>query len=133
MAGTFNFCPTTLVPETMPPEPSVIMSLNGWAFSAKPTVPYQKTFKVTLYGLRWYLNNDGTFNTATDPTRNARVLEQFYETNGAWDNFAWQHPHFGSLVVRFKAAVILPAAIPNSNGLCPPVEITLVHHNPSFV
>lgn len=132
MAGTFNFCPTSLVPETLPPEPSAIMSMNGWAFSAKPTVPYQKTFKVTLYGMRWYLNSNGTFDTTSDPTHNARALEQFYETNGVWDNFLWVHPHLGSLTVRFKAAVMIPAGLTNSNGLCAPLEITLLHHNPSF-
>lgn len=132
MSGTFDFCPKSLVPETLPPEPASGMSLNGWNFSAKPTVPYQKTFKVTLHGLQWYLNVDGTFDRLKNRTYNARVLEEFYEKMGTWDNFSWFHPHLGALQVRFKSSVIIPAAIPNSNGLCNPVEITLVHHNASF-
>ena len=132
MAGTFNFCPTTLVPEVLPPEPIGVMSMNGWAFSAKPNVPYQKSFKVTLHGLIWYLNSDGTFDRLTDRKHNARALEEFYELHGTWDSFDWYHPHLGALQVRFKAAVTIPAAIPNSGGLCNPLEITLIHNNPGY-
>lgn len=133
MAGVFDFCPNSLVPETLPPEPMSGMSLNGWNFSAKPTVPYQKSFKVTLHGLNWYLNPDGTFDRLKNRTYNARSLEEFYETHGTWANFSWFHPHLGNLQVRFKASVAIPAAIPNSGGLCNPLEITLVHHNARFI
>ena len=132
MAGVFNFCPGSLVPETLVPEQLSVMSLNGWTFSAKPNVPYQKSFKVTLHGLRWYLNADGTFDRLSDRQHNARVLEEFYEKNGTWDSFDWFHPHFGNLKVRFKALVQIPAAISNSGGLCNPLEITLIHHNPGY-
>lgn len=133
MAGTFNFCPTSLVPELLPPEPVKGMSMNGWNFSSKPTVPYQPKWKVTLEGMRWYLQSNGLFDVTTDLTHNARVLEVFYQTNQTWDSFAWTHPHIGALTVRFAEPVTIPKAIPNSNGLIEMVEVTLVQHNPGYV
>jgi len=132
MSGVFNFCPGKLVPETKPPAPGNVMSMNGWAFSARPNVPYLKEFAVMLYGVRWYLNSDGTYDSTTDPTFNARALELFYEANGCWDNFAWAHPHLGTLQVRFKEAVAVGKADPNSRGLVPAFEIKLVGHNPGY-
>lgn len=132
MSGTFSFCPTSQVVELIPPESVSGISLNGWNFSAKPTVPYQAKWKVMLYGLRWYLQSNGTFDSTTDPTHNARALEIFYQNNQTWDSFTWSHPHIGSLTVRFAAPVVIPAAEPNSGGLIAPVEINLIHHNPGY-
>lgn len=132
MSGTFNFCPNSLVPETLVPEDSTGTSMNGWFFASKPKVPYQRKFRVTLYGLRWYLNTNGTYNTTASPTTNARLLEQFYQANGRWDNFAWAHPHLGTLQVRFAEPVNVPKAEPNSNGLIEELEVVLVEHNPAY-
>lgn len=132
MAGTFDFCPNSLVPETLPPDVQPLVSMNGWTFASKPSVPYAKRFKVTLHGLRWYLQTNGLFDVATDPTRNARRLEQFYETNGTWDKFTWVHPHFGSMNVRFASPVSVPMGIANSNGLVSAFEINLLHHDPAY-
>jgi hypothetical protein len=134
MAGTFNFCPKSLVPELLPPEPVSGMSLNGWNFSSKPTVPFQRSWRVTLHGLRWFLNSStGLFDNATQPTLNAKLLEEFYQSNGTWDSFTWTHPHItGALTVRFKSVVQIPAGIPNSGGLCNPVEVNFVEHNASW-
>ena len=132
MSGVFDFCAGSLVPELLPPDPVGVLSLNGWAFAVKPSVPYQKSFRVTLHGLQWFLNPDGTFDRLTKRQYNARVLEEFYEAKGNWDNFSWFHPHLGSMQVRFKSSVQIPAAIFNSGGVCNPVEITLIQHNPGY-
>lgn len=132
MAGTFDFCPDSQVPELLPPDPVQGMSMNGWNFSAKPNVPFQASYKVTLHGLRWHLQSNGLFDNTTNPTINARRLEEFYRANGTWDNFTWVHPHIGALVVRFAQTLVIPAGMPNGNGLIEPVEIRLVHHNPGF-
>lgn len=132
MSGTFDFCPNGTVPEIIPPESPTVVSLNGWTFSSKPSVPYQKKFRVTLHGMRWYLQANGLFDETTDLQHNARRLEKFYETNGTWDNFQWTHPHLGVLTVRFASPVQIPAGIPNSNGLVPAFEVTLLHHNPGY-
>lgn len=132
MAGTFDFCPKSLVPEILPPESPAVVSLNGWTFSSKPSIPYAKKFKVTLHGLRWYLQSNGLFDETTDPTYNARKLEKFYETNGLWDKFLWTHPHIGVMNVRFAQAVQIPMGIANSNGMIAAFEITLIHADPAY-
>lgn len=106
--------------------------MNGWFFSSKPRIPYQRKFRVTLHGLQWYTNLSGTFDTVTNPTRNARLLEMFYEANQTWDNFAWQHPNLGLLQVRFSEPVSVPPGKDNSGGLIDPVEVMLVEYNPAY-
>ena len=133
MAGTFDFCPGRMVPTTKPPQvQGKGMSMNGWFFSSKPNVPYQKTFVVKLQGMKWYLQSNGLYNIVLDPTFNARRLELFYEQNGTWDNFLFPHPHLGDIQCRFAEPVEIPAAIPNSDGLIEGFEIKLVHHNPGY-
>lgn len=129
---TFNFCPKSLVPETLHREAPTVMTMGGWTFSAKPTTPHQKKFRVMLHGLRWYLNNDGTYDATTEVTTNAKALEEFYEAHETWRPFNWVHPHLGSIVCRFAAPVNIGAAISNSGGFLDPVEITLIHHNPGY-
>jgi hypothetical protein len=116
----------------MPPDPVKGISMNGWTFTAKPTIPYQRKWKVTLHGMKWFLQSNGLFDTTTQPMINARRLELFYQSNGVWDNFSWTHPHLGALTCRFDAAVAVPAGIPNSGGLIEAFEITLVEHNPGY-
>lgn len=128
----FDFCPDTLVPETIPPEPVVGVSMNGWEFSSKPAVPYRRKFKITLHGLTWYLLPNGLYDEVTDPTHNARLLEKFYQAHEKWREFDWTHPHIGMLVVKFAAPVNVPAAIPNSGGLVSALEVTLIESNPGF-
>ncbi|WOF44366.1 hypothetical protein KNJ79_05385 [Sphingopyxis indica] len=130
--SVLNICPNTLVPVTIPPEPVTGVSMNGWAFTSKPAVPYQRKFRVTLHGLRWYLDGAGLYNAGTDPTRNARALELFYQAHGNWKSFLWLHPHIGQLEVRFSAPVSVPEGIPNSGGLIKAFEINLIEHNPGF-
>ncbi|MGN6820276.1 MAG: hypothetical protein ACTHJR_16555 [Sphingomonas sp.] len=129
---TFNFCPNTQVVTNLPPDPVQAISMNGWTFTAKPTVPYQKKFKVKLFGLRWYLQSSGLYDTTTNPTINARLLEQFYERNGVWNPFTWTHPHLGSLTVRFNQPVNVPESLENSNGLIDAFEIQMIDHNPGY-
>lgn len=133
MADLFDFCPDYMVPRTKPPQAGQVMSMNGWSFSAKPKVPYQKTFVVKLQGMRWYLK-DGTnmYDVSTDRRYNARLLELFYEAHGVWKAFDFPHPHFGLLSCKFSQPVEVPEAITNSGGLIDGFDITLVHNNPSY-
>lgn len=130
---TFNFCPNSLVPEMLPREQSQIMSLGGWSFSSKPTVPFVKTYRLTLYGLYWFLDEYDRFNPAVTPEINARALELFYERHELWRPFLWTHPHIGSQAeYRFKNIVTVPKALPNSNGLVDALEVQLIEHNPGY-
>lgn len=132
MSGTFDFAPNGTVPEVLPPEAQPVVTMNGWTFSSKPSVPYQKKFRLTLHGMRWYLQANGLFDITTDPFMNARRLELFYETNGLWDKFTWVHPHIGGLNVRFASPLQIPMGIANSNGLVPALEVNLIHADPGY-
>lgn len=129
---TFNFCPNSLVPKTIPRETPQVMSMNGWTFTAKPTTPHAHKFSVKLYGLKWILNSNGTFNTILEPTVNARALEEFYDRHETWQPFLWNHPHFGARLVRFAAPVNIPEGQTNGGGQIDPVEITLIEHDPGY-
>jgi len=130
---TFNFCPNSMVPKILPPEPTSVVSMNGWQATSKPSIPYQKRFSVMLHGLRWYTNpTTGLFDVTTNPTLNARLLEVFYETHQTWDPFFWNHPHLGQMTCRFFSSVQVPPGKENSGGFIDAFEIQLIHHNPSF-
>lgn len=133
MAGVFDFCPGRIVPRTKPPTPAGRgMTMNGWTFTSKPAVPYQKTFVLRLQGLRWFLLPAGGYDVVTMPLFNARRLELFYEQNGVWDNFDFPHPHLGTIRCRFAEPVEVPEAAPNSGGLIEAFEVTLIQHNPGY-
>jgi hypothetical protein len=122
-----------MVPRTVPPPAAGnAMSMNGWNFSSKPNVPYQKSFIVKVQGMQWYLLGNGLFDEVTNPAYNARLLEKFYETHGTWDNFTFPHPHFGNLSCRFKDPLEIPDAIPSSGGLIEAFEVKLIHHDPGY-
>src|SRR3546814_3571644 len=97
---TFNVCPNGLGPETVPPEPTSVMSMNGWDFSQKPSVPYRRKFKVALHGMNWYLLANGLYDEVTDPTHNARLPEKSYQRHQLHAAFNWGHPHIGPLIDR---------------------------------
>lgn len=121
----FNFCPESQVPTTVTRDTSNTVTLNGWTFSARPISPMQRKFRVKLFGLRWYLASDDTYDTTTDPTHNAKLLEDFYFDHEMWDTFTWDHPHLGTLTVRFAEPVTVPPGIENGNGWLEPLEIVL--------
>jgi hypothetical protein len=131
--AVFDFAPNTHVAEEIPPEEATATSMNGWDFTAKPAVPYRRKFKLTMSGMRWFLNENGDgLDLLSDPKHNAGRLLQFYQDHRKWDSFEYHHEYLGQLTCRFDAPVSVPKALPNSNGLVPDFEIQLVHHNPSF-
>lgn len=129
---TWDFCPKYMVPRTKPPQASQAMSMNGWPFTAKPKVPYQRTFTVKLQGMSWYLNGDNTYDVATDPQYNAARLEQFYAAHGLWQSFMFPHPHLGLIECRFSTPLEVPEAIVNAGGLVDGFDAVLVEHNPGY-
>lgn len=129
----FIFSPERMVPETLPPEPAMGTSMNGWQFSSRPNIPYQRRFRVRLHGLKWYLDPaTDVYEPDIDPPFNARRLEEFYEEHQTWKPFDFYHPHLGLLTVKFAAPVMVPAAPVGSGGWLDAVEVTLAEHNPVF-
>lgn len=133
MAGTWDFCPNSMVAQEIPPEPTKATSMNGWEFTSRPSVPYRRTFKVTISGLRWYLNEAGnSLDVTTDPTHNAGRLNNFYIDRQTWDTFTFPHEYLGNITCKFQSPLVIPPGIENSNGLVPAFELTLIHNNPGY-
>jgi hypothetical protein len=132
--AVFDFAPERYVPGTLPREngSASVITMGGWQFTSKPTTPYQRRFKLTLYGMRWYLTNGGLFDDVTDPTFNAFLLEKFYQEHEMWKPFDFNHQHIGPLVCRFALPLTVPAAEANSSGLIKSVEVNFIEHNPGY-
>ena len=132
--ATFNFCPSSMVPVTLPPEVGTGFTSNtGWNFTARPTAPYQRRFKLKLYGMKWVLNDaTGRYDATEAPQFNARALEIFYAQHQTWLPFTFNHPHLGPMTCRFAAPVQVPEGMENSGGQIDMVEVTLIEHNPGY-
>jgi hypothetical protein len=129
----FDFADTARVIQELPPEEQQVMSMNGWPFAAKPKIPYQRKFKVNLFGMKWYLNTGQTaLDETTDTKFNAGRLLTFYRQHRLWDSFLITHQYLGSIRVRFAAPVTIPAGIPQASGLIEDFEVNLIEHNPSY-
>lgn len=129
---TWDFCPKYMVARTQPPQASQAMSMNGWPFTAKPKIPYQRTFVVKLQGMYWYLKQTGQYDYSTNLRYNAARLEQFYAEHGLWQSFMYPHPHLGAIECRFSVALAVPEAMVNAGGLVDGFDVTLVEHNPGY-
>lgn len=133
MAGTWDFCPNSMVAQEIPPEPTKATSFNGWEFTSRPSVPYRRTFKVKIHGLRWYMNDAMTvLDKVTDPTHNAGRLLDFYRERQTWDTFTYPHQYLGNITCKFHQPLVVPPGMEDSNGLVPEFEIMLIHHNPGY-
>ena len=128
----FDFCLNSRSAETIAPEEPTVRDMNGWDYTPRPVLPYRRKFKVTLEGLRWHFNADGTIDYATNPEYNAGVLESFYKGHRKHKPFNYRHEWLGLLELRFDNPVSVPKAIANSGGLVDSLEIMMIHHNPTY-
>lgn len=128
----FNFCIGSRVAEVIAPEEPSVKDFNGWDYTPQPVLPYRRKFKVTLEGLRWRFLDNGTIDYATDPERNAGVLEAFYTTHRKHKPFNFTHEWLGTLEMRFETPLNVPKALPDSGGLLEALEVNMIHHNPSY-
>jgi hypothetical protein len=131
LAGTFDFAPASRVVTEVPPNEPTAMDFNGWQFTAKPKVPYRPSFKIMLYGIRWYMGNN-ILDVTTNPSLNAGRLLNFYKTNRMHGIFAFNHEYLGSILGQFEKPVIIPPAQPNSKGLTEPFEVNVIQYNPPW-
>lgn len=128
----FDFCPNSRVAETLAPDEMTIKDFNGWDYTPSPVLPYRRKFLITLEGLRWYFNSNGTIDYVTDTAHNAGLLESFYTTHRKHKPWNFTHEWLGTLELRFEVPLNVPKALKDSGGLLGPLEITAIHHNPSY-
>jgi hypothetical protein len=129
----FNFCPNSRVAELLAPEEPEVKDFNGWVYHPVPVLPFRPNFRVTLEGLKWYLNGAGTgLDTTTDPTINAGRLEAFYKTHRLFKPFNFTHEYLGTLELRFSAPLSIPKGLVNGGGAVEPLQINMIQHNATY-
>lgn len=100
---------------------------NSYAFTAAPTAPDQRTFTLTFSVLKYFINGDGSINTSLySNTLNLKVLEDFYARHKLWKSFNFTHPIHGSLVVKFKEPLSIPAGETGGGGAVKEIQVKLI-------
>lgn len=93
---------------------------NSYVFNSAPTAPSQRTFKLAMEGIQYFLNTDNSIYAGDvltdDPmhyARNAKRLDDFYVEHKQWKNFIFPHPIYGNVTCRFGKPLTLPKLIGN--------------------
>lgn len=131
MPETFNFAPDSHIAIEKAPEETSAVTFNGWEFTARPAVPYRRKFILKISGMYWRMG-EGILDVTTDPPTNVGALLAFYRTHRRWKAFNYDHEYLGTIECKFADVVNVPEALPNSFGLVPEFEISLLHSNPAF-
>lgn len=107
--------------ELVYPEEGMSVQYGGsYIFSSAPTSPSQRTFKLAMVGIQYFLNGSGNIyagNALTDApldyARNAKRLEDFYVEHKQWKEFIYPHPVYGNLTCKFGKPLALPKLVGN--------------------
>lgn len=109
------------------PESGIRINLGrSYQFDVPPEAPDQRIFTVTVQGLTWFTNADGTVNRTTNPGRNIAVLEDFYRDRRRALAFTFNHPAEGAIQVKFNRPLEIPSPISGGSGVLPDVEVELI-------
>lgn len=124
MTETFNF-PFHTSAEEFPATGYGVQFGNSYEFRSAPVAPPQRMWKLTMSGLR-YITSAGVISRSLSPTVNILFFKDFYAAHQLHTSFFYVHETEGTIKVRFKEPLKLPTAIPNSGGIFPPFDITIV-------
>lgn len=125
MTDTFDF-PFHQVAEDNPEAGTSVKFGNSWTFAAGPTAPLQRSFTLTMMGMRVYTNSDGSIDSTTNTKKNnIKVFYQFWKDHLQHVFFNYVHPLHGTMLVRFKSPLKLPTPIPGGSGVYPEFQIQL--------
>lgn len=113
--------------ETKYPQSGTRLQLgNSYQFDVMPSSPDQRTFLLTLHGMAYFTNTNGTLNRTTKPERNILRLEDFYNAHKTALEFDLAHPVYGTVVCKFNTPLTIPSPLPNANGNLPSFEVELI-------
>ena len=122
---TFNF-PFHSVGAIEYPTNTTIYELGGgYQYGQIPVDPTARTFKITMTGMKYYLQSNGAIDTTSEPTTNIYTLDQFYQTHGIHTAFNYPHWFYGTLKVKFARPLKIPQPEGNQ-GVLPPFDIELI-------
>lgn len=99
---------------------------NSYTFTAPPPAPDQRIFRLTLGGMQYFVNENGTINTTTSASRNMAVLEAFYNEHKLYLPFDFIHPVSGLVVCKFNRPLEIPQGMPGGNGVLESFELELL-------
>lgn len=91
------------------PDSSFRLQLGGsYQFSAPPSAPDQRIFKLKFNMMQYFVNTDGTINREKNPEYNAALLDEFYRLHKTHATFIYPHPIYGNLVCSFNKPLVMP-------------------------
>lgn len=122
---TFNF-PYHRYETTNPEASTRVQFGNSYIFSARPSAPPQRTFKLFFETMRIYETNLGQIDYTTDPEMNFMRLVQFYQEHLTHKRFLYTHPLHGTLTVMFKSPLVEPKGIKGGFGHVEPFDVELI-------
>jgi hypothetical protein len=124
MTDTFNF-PFHTVAEEYPETGFGVQFGNSYEFRSAPTAPAQRSFKLSMMGLR-YITDGGNISRTASPTVNYLTFKDFYRDHQMHQSFFYVHETEGTLLVRFAEPVKFPTAVLGGTGLFPTFEVALL-------
>lgn len=120
----FNFPYHTFSTEY--PESSFRAQLGGgYQFSAPPSAPDQRIFKLKFPGMRYYMKGMA-IDRDRDPHLNLALLVDFYELHKTHATFEYPHPVYGSVMVAFNKPLKVPEGTKGGDGLVEGIELEFI-------
>jgi hypothetical protein len=108
------------------PESSFRLKLGGsYQFSAPPSAPDQRIFKLKFRALKYFLTN-GSIDSEVEPEINLARLEKFYDLHKLHATFTYPHPVYGDVIVSFNKPLNTPEGTIGGNGLVENIDIELI-------
>ncbi len=99
---------------------------RSYIYAAPDPAPDQRIFVLTLTGMQYFVTGGGAIDTVTQPGRNMKVLENFYNTHRLHSSFTFNHPILGTLTCKFNRPLEIPVGITGGNGVLEPFEVELI-------
>lgn len=100
---------------------------SGYNLSVRSDSPEMKRWKLTFYGYKWYLNQDGSIDYETNKSKNnfGRLID-FAQRHDVVEPFIYSDPVYGDTLVRFENKIDEPVVIRNSGGVVENFSVNLV-------
>lgn len=110
------------------PDSSVRVKMgNSYTFSAPPTAPDQRVFKLKFAAMKYFVTN-GVLDPLKNPKINLAKLEQFYDIHKTHLRFDFPHPVYGTLVCSFNKPLMIPSGDTGGDGTVQNIEVELIEH-----
>lgn len=119
-------CEYFLISTKYPDSGTRIQLGNSYTYTAPPMAADQRIFRLTLAGMQYFVNANGTINTTTETNRNMAVLEAFYNEHKLYLAFDFNHPVLGAMTCKFNRPLEIPNGIPGGNGVLESFEVELM-------